>query len=710
MRKGKFFKTLAVFGACLGAPLLLTGCQAGDNDLLEFRVQDGYVQYTKDGKTWENIISADDLKGQDGTNGTNGEDGNGIKSITIDQANSDSTKTTYIITFDDNTTYSYVVKNGTDGEDGEDGKDGSVVTIGEDGYWYIDGVKTDVKAKGTDGEDGTDGTNGVDGNGIKSITIDQANSDETKTTYIITFDDNTTYSFEVKNGTDGEDGQDGTDGSVVTIGEDGYWYIDGVKTDVKAKGTDGEDGTDGTNGVDGNGIKSITIDSANSDETKTTYIITFDDNTTYSFEVINGVDGQDAEIDTYTITYDYGAVDTFFAEVKETETIKATQWLTTLPEINSEYQESFLGWFVSGTEKQIKNYDFIGGNVTLEARFDVKTAPAGLYQNGKCTNTWDSLKSRFTISNNSINSYYQNIGIDGHLVIDESITSIGMGALKQSGLTGVTFSSNLNSIGVDAFAYCSNLKNVYFNSSITTLGAEMFKDCVSLEEITIPGTVKSIPDYIFSGCTNLSKITIENGVESIGSLIASGTNLKTIYIPQSINNIDAKAFTSSSLEEYIVDEKNTIYSTIDGLLYNKDKTELISCPSGFNGTDGEYTIPSGVTKIGYQAFYLSNLISITLADTIQTIGSEAFYDCDSLDGMYIPASVTEIGKNAFEGCKEEFILVMRDKENSWSVNNSVVTISTDGRSASVDGGEEIALGTLITSTYASYIWTKQVSE
>ena len=658
MKKSRIFKTLAIFGACLSAPLLLTGCQAGDNGLLEFRVQDGYVQYTKDGRVWEDIFSIDEIN--------SGKDGNGIKSITIDQANSDSTKTTYIITFDDNTTYSYEVKNGTNGSNGEDGQDGSVVTIGPDGYWYIDGVKTDVKAKGTDGTNGKDGVNGVDGeegNGIKSITNDPLNSDTTKTTYIITFDDNTTYSYIVKNGVNGENGEDGEngkDGSVVTIGSDGYWYIDGVKTDVKAKGQDGT----------------------------------------------NGTDGKDAEIDTYIITYDYGVADTFFADVKETETIKATQWLTTLPEINSDYEESFLGWFISGTEKQIKNYDFIGGNVTLEARFDVKIAPAGLYQNGKYVTTWENLiksSSGYTVS--PVLKRY-----DGHIVFDKSVTEISMGAFEQQNeLTGITINSNI-SIGACAFAYCSNLKDIFFNSSNITLGGQIFADCTALEEITIPGSIKSIPDYIFSGCTNLSKLTIEEGVDTIGSQIVANTKLKKIYIPQSITNVDTTAFMYSHIEEYVVDEKNATYSTIDGLLYNKDKTELISCPYAFNGIDGKYTIPSGVTKIGNQAFYFSNLTSITLADTIQTIGNKAFYGCDGLDGMFIPASVIEIGKNAFESCKESFVLDMLDDTSTWNVNNNTVTIVSGGREAKVNDGEEVSLGTLITSTYKSYIWTKQTSE
>ena len=74
---------------------------------------------------------------------------------------SDATKTTYKIVFSDETSFTYDVfngQNGVDGEDGEDGQDGSVVTIGQNGNWFIDGIDTGVKAEGSDGNDGTDGS------------------------------------------------------------------------------------------------------------------------------------------------------------------------------------------------------------------------------------------------------------------------------------------------------------------------------------------------------------------------------------------------------------------------------------------------------------------------------------------------------------------------------------------------------------------------
>ena len=72
MKKSKILKTLAIAGTCLCAPLLLSGCTSGNENKTDFRVQGGYIQVTKDGTTWENLIDIDDLKGEDGENGNNG--------------------------------------------------------------------------------------------------------------------------------------------------------------------------------------------------------------------------------------------------------------------------------------------------------------------------------------------------------------------------------------------------------------------------------------------------------------------------------------------------------------------------------------------------------------------------------------------------------------------------------------------------------------
>ena len=167
--KGKKIKKMCMTGAAalsLVAPaVLLSGCTVSTK--LDIRINGDYVQWTKDGEAWTNLIALKDLQG-----------------------------------------------------------DVSSFTIGEDGYWYVDGIRTDEKAIGEDG------------NGIASMVIDETRSDEEKTTYLVTFDNGETFSFEVKNGSNGKDVS-------VEIGEDGYWYIDGEKTEYKA------------NGEDGNGIDSI---------------------------------------------------------------------------------------------------------------------------------------------------------------------------------------------------------------------------------------------------------------------------------------------------------------------------------------------------------------------------------------------------------------------------------------------------------------------
>lgn len=165
---------------------------------------------------------------------------------------------TYTITFLDGTTFTFTVTNGEDGEDGHspvitvnenghlviDGEDTGVDIVGEDGHspkvtigtngnWFVDDVDTGVSAKG---EKGDKGEAGEDGRGIVSIKL--TSSEGNVDTYTITYTDGTTSTFTVTNGKDGEQGIKGEDGhsSEISISEDGYWVIDGEKTDFKATG------------------------------------------------------------------------------------------------------------------------------------------------------------------------------------------------------------------------------------------------------------------------------------------------------------------------------------------------------------------------------------------------------------------------------------------------------------------------------------------
>ena len=138
---------------------------------------------------------------------------------------------------------------GQDGKNGKDGKDGSVVTIGDNGNWFIDGVDTKVPAKGEKGDPGEQGKPGENGTIGSVITIgDNGN-------WFIDGKD-TGVPAKGEKGDTGAPGQDGTIGSKVTIGENGNWFIDGEDTNVPATGPAGENGKDGSHvalikGVDG---------------------------------------------------------------------------------------------------------------------------------------------------------------------------------------------------------------------------------------------------------------------------------------------------------------------------------------------------------------------------------------------------------------------------------------------------------------------------
>ena len=164
--------------------------------------------------------------------------------------------------------------------------------------------------------------------------------------------------------------------------------------------------------------------------------------------------------------------------------------------------------------------------------------------------------------------------------------------------------------------------------------------------------VKTEDGFCLTGLinTSLSDVTIPDGVTSIGNLTFADCNALTrIELPNSVTSIGNNAFSGCSrLTSIIVAEGNPNYSSQDGILYNKDKTEFIHIP---NNIQGSVTISNGVTSIGYSAFYgCSGLTSITIPDSVTSIGYSAFDGCSGLTSITIPDSVTSIDRYAFYGC------------------------------------------------------------
>ena len=225
--------------------------------------------------------------------------------------------------------------------------------------------------------------------------------------------------------------------------------------------------------------------------------------------------------------------------------------------------------------------------------------------------------------------------------------------------------------------------------SVTSIGDCAFRYCTSLKSITIPNSVMEIGSSAFSGCSSLTSITILNSVTEIGVYAFKGcTSLTSITIPNSVTNIgDSTFWGCSSLTAIYVAVDNKNYTSVNGVLFNKDKTALICYPAGktdksynitnsvtsigdyaFNGCSSltSVTIPNSVTEIGGSAFVgCASLKSITMPNSVTSIGDMAFYKCSSLTSITIPDSVTSIGSSAFSDCS---------KLRSITIPNSVTSI------------------------------------
>ena len=282
-----------------------------------------------------------------------------------------------------------------------------------------------------------------------------------------------------------------------------------------------------------------------------------------------------------------------------------------------------------------------------------------------------------------------------------TVTGIGDIAFLLSDLTSVTIPNTVTYIGESAFERCSGLTSVIIGNSVTSIGHSAFGLCSGLESIIvdagnatydsrdncnaiietatntllqgsnsttrIPNSITSIGEYAFNACNGLTSITIPNSVTSIGAFAFSEcSGLTSVIGADSVAYIGSDVFWDTPWFDNLPD--GLVYIGLVAYKYKgampsgtsieiKEGTKSISgyCFDARYGEDfsglTSVTIPNSVTSIGVHAFSgCSGLTSITIPNSVTSIDSSAFYGCSGLTSVTIPNSVTYIDESVFKRC------------------------------------------------------------
>jgi hypothetical protein len=251
------------------------------------------------------------------------------------------------------------------------------------------------------------------------------------------------------------------------------------------------------------------------------------------------------------------------------------------------------------------------------------------------------------------------------ILFDKSLTTLVQYPMGLAGSYAI--SNRVTALGNGAFSSCASLTGITIPNTISSLSDNAFENCVGLTNVFIPNGITNIGNMAFSSCTNLTNVAIPNSVHSIGNSAFSGcASLTIVLIPFSVTNIGMNAF--GNCERLIainVDTNNSAYASDIGVLFNKNRTTLILCPSGKTGT---YVITNLCTTIADNAFGgCSQLTQIIIPSSVNLIGNWAFSQCTNLTEISIPNGITSLGMGTFENCSSLYDVTL--PSTVTSINN-----------------------------------------
>ena len=288
-------------------------------------------------------------------------------------------------------------------------------------------------------------------------------------------------------------------------------------------------------------------------------------------------------------------------------------------------------------------------SVGVFAADEVKTSSNGLFEytvgDGNKATITKYLGEETTVTVNKI---------DGRYTVDK----IGYAAFAENTkIQSVNIYATVTSIGESAFEACTALKSVTFrtDSNLSEIGDFAFYDCEALSEFTFTDKLKSIGYGAFQNCAKLKfDLSTATSLETVGeyafSSCGNSAERFTVTLPSKVKTVGYGAFYGcSSVSGFEVASGNGAFSSSGGVLMNSDGSEIIIYP--MSKTEKNYSIPSGVEKIGDGAFAgVTSLETLDIPASVTEIGGGAFYNATSLKSVNLPSSLKSIGGYAFLGC------------------------------------------------------------
>jgi len=235
--------------------------------------------------------------------------------------------------------------------------------------------------------------------------------------------------------------------------------------------------------------------------------------------------------------------------------------------------------------------------------------------------------------------------------------------LDQNGVLSISGSGDMydyeNAASVPWYQYRREITALNLASGITRIGSYAFDGC-QMTTVTLPSALEAIGLASFAN-TALTNIEIPEGVEIIDSYAFQGCEqLKTITIPASVTSIGSLNDVSG-LADIIVNQGNENYTSVDGVLFSKDGTALLTYPKG--RTEETYRVPDGVQRIGFMAFgNTRKLVNVVMPESMVSFVS-VFGGCSGLRRMYFLGDMPQLDHNL---CNLDVVLYYIAGKEGWS--------------------------------------------